>query len=178
MTILSSSSRISNRFGSATGDSQPSGPPQQVPRLSAPTVAEISSRLYAAYQVDGGSVRLAGCTIEPQPIVHAGGCCNGIAIELFLLPTGEAIDAPTIDELGLRDTLPVDRAFRINAEAAEQLTAMGRQCVAAECRKLGCEIESNTGFVKIIWTCWAAGKLRFTIGSEFVELPFADWASR
>ncbi len=32
--------------------------------------------------------------------------------------------------------------------------------------------------MNIIWSHWAAGKLRFTIGNEFVELPFADWASR
>jgi hypothetical protein len=149
-----------------------------MPSRSAPSVAELSARLYAAYQVDGGSVRLAGCTIEPQPIVHAGGQCNGNAIELFLLPSGEALDASAIDELDLRNPVPVDRAVRIAAEAAEQLTNLGRQAVAADCRKLGREIEANTGFVKIIWTRWAAGKLRFTIGGEFVELPFANWASR
>ncbi len=149
-----------------------------MPSRSAPSVAELSARLYAAYQVDGGSVRLTGCTIEPQPIVHAGGRCGGSAIELFLLPSGEVLDAGTIDELGLRDTAPVDRAFRITADTAEQLTTMARQAIAAECRKLGREIEANTGFVKIIWTRWAAGKLRFTIGGEFVELPFANWASR
>jgi hypothetical protein len=178
MTILSSSSRTLGRFGSTAGTPRPIGPPQLMPSRPVPSVAELSARLYAAYQVDGGSVRLAGCTIEPQPIVYAGGQCNGNAIELFLLPSGEALDAGFIDELGLRNPVPVDRAVRIAAEAAELLTSLGRQTVAAECRKLGREIEANTGFVKIIWTRWAAGKLRFTIGAEFVELPFADWASR
>ena len=27
-----------------------------------------------------------------------------------------------------------------------------------------------------MWCRWAAGKLRFNIGEQFVELPFADWA--
>ena len=78
----------------------------------------------------------------------------------------------------MRDTTAVDRAIRIHPAAAEQLIALGPQAVAAECRKLGGGIEPNTAFVEIIWLHRAAGKLRFTIGSEFVELPFADWAGR
>src|SRR5436190_4710574 len=175
---ISSPTRSFTRRGGVVGASHHVGPAQQVPRQLAPSVAELSARLYAAYRIDGGSVRLAGCTIEPQPIVQAGARCNGNAIEVYMLPTGEALDANTIDELGLRDLVPADRAIRIAPAAAEQLTALGRQSVAAECRKLGREIDANTGFVNIIWSHWAAGKLRFTIGNEFVELPFADWASR
>ncbi len=62
---------------------------------------------------------------------------NGNAIEVYVLPTGNALDANTIDELGLRDLEPADRVIRIAPAAAEQLTALGRQTVAAECRKRG-----------------------------------------
>ena len=42
----------------------------KMPRKPAPNVAELSARLFAAYAIDGGSIRLAGCTLEPVPIVH------------------------------------------------------------------------------------------------------------
>src|SRR5262249_53397322 len=42
----------------------------KMPRKPAPNVAELSARLFAAYTIEGGSVRLAGCTLEPVTIVH------------------------------------------------------------------------------------------------------------
>src|SRR5262249_9552861 len=42
----------------------------KMPRQPAASVADLSARLYRAYTIDGGQVRLAGCTLEPQPILH------------------------------------------------------------------------------------------------------------
>jgi len=165
----------------------------KMPRKPAPNVAELSARLFAAYAIDGGSIRLAGCTLEPVPIVHVQGKWRGAAeesgsavnvvrlspstapvmasetaIELYLTACGEMLDASTIAELGLGDLVKIEKPPKLKKAEYERLVQLARQHVA------GVTDEQ----IEIVWCRYAAGKLRFTIGQEFVELPFADWAVR
>ncbi len=166
---------------------------QRMPRCPAPSVAELSARLYAAYTVDGGGMRLAGCTLEPQPIAHARGRClkqqsdagavEEQAIEMFLTATGEPLDAATIADLGLSNLVAAEKPPRLAAEEVERLMAIGRQAIESRCQQLGGALVSSDVAVDgvevdIVWCRWAAGKLRFNIGEQFVDLPFADWAAR
>jgi len=57
-------------------------------------------------------------------------------------------------------------------EEVVRLTEMGRRALQERCQT------TETALIEIVWHRWAAGKLRFTIGNEFVEVPFADWAAR
>ncbi len=166
---------------------------QRMPRLPAPTVAEISSQLYAAYTVEGGMMRLAGCTLEPQPIVHAKGRCLKSAdgrgavgeesIELFLMASGDELDAAMISDLGLGDLIAAEKPPRLSDAETERLVEVGRQAIESRCRQLGGAIVSTNELpdgveIEIVWCRYAAGKLRFAIGEQFVELPFAEWAMR
>ena len=119
---------------------------QRMPRQPAPSVAEISSLLYAAYTVEGGNVRLAGCTLEPQPIVHATGRClqhrpDGTVseqpIELFLTAAGNLLSAATVSDLGLNNLIAAEKPPRLDAGETERLAAIGRQAVEARCKDLG-----------------------------------------
>jgi len=169
----------------------------KMPRKPAPNVAELSARLFAAYTIEGGSVRLAGCTLEPVTIVHVkarssrateaelaaksatvnvvrmDASCTAVAsseepVELYLDGSGEMLDAATTLALGMGDLVTIDKPPRLAREEHERLLEMARQYAG----------RLDDLQVEIIWCRFAAGKLRFTIGSQFVELPFADWAVR
>jgi hypothetical protein len=129
------------------------------PRAAAPTVAELSARLYAAYEIANGSVRLAGCTLEPQPVLH----CDG----KFFTATGEQLSDAMINELGLADLIVDNKPPRVAAEDIERWTAGAKQAT-----------KTDASDFEIVWPRWAAGKLKFAIGEQSVELPFADWAAR
>jgi hypothetical protein len=197
MAVFSSNSNVEPLADgqSATLVAEDSGRPAiaaKMPRNPAPNVAELSARLFAAYAIDGGSIRLAGCTLEPVPIVHVRGKCGGAAggnsavnvvrmgpssapiavsettTELYLSASGETLDAPTIAQLGLDDLVSIDKPPRLKKAEYERLLELARQYVA----------DAGDEQIEIIWCRYAAGKLRFSIGQEFVELPFADWAVR
>src|SRR5215471_4247569 len=84
MAVLSPNLNVENaadREGAVTEENAVSRPAiaAKMPRKPAPNVAELSARLFAAYAIDGGSIRLAGCTLEPVPIVHLKGGSRGAA---------------------------------------------------------------------------------------------------
>jgi len=170
-----------------SGVSRP-GIAAKMPRKGAPNVAELSARLFGAYTIDGGSIRLAGCTLEPMPIVHVKGAADSgaavaevrlsssktsiaeteEAIDLYLNASGEKLDASTIASLALDELVTIDKPPKLKKAEHEHLVQLARQHVA----------DAADEQIEIIWCRYAAGKLRFTIGPEFVELPFADWAVR
>jgi hypothetical protein len=155
----------------------------KMPRTPTPNVAELAARLYAAFQVDGGSMKLAGCTLEPQPIVHVVPQQPATVVEmdrsqspaismsdekeLFLTADGEVLDQRLVAELGLNDLAAFDKPPRLEKSELDRLTDIGRQY---------CKDDASQ--VEIVWCRFAAGKLRFTIGEQFADLPFADWAAR
>jgi hypothetical protein len=164
----------------------------KMPCKPAPNVAELSARLFAVYTIDGGSIRLAGCTLEPVPIAHlqvkgsgaadesaavsvvrlspsiAPVAVSEMATDVYLSASGEMLDATTIADLGLGDLVTFDKPPKLKKAEAERLVELARQHGAAAADEQ----------IEIVWCRYAAGKLRFTIGQEFVELPFADWAVR
>jgi hypothetical protein len=169
----------------------------KMPRKPAPNVAELSARLFAAYTIDGGSICLAGCTLEPVPIVHVKGTSHGGAhkaaadnlpavnvvrlsstltpvasseatTDIYLSSSGAMLDASTIAELGFDDLVKIDQPPKLKKEERERLVGLAGRYGA----------RSADEHLEIIWCRYAAGKLRFTIGQEFVELPFSDWAVR
>src|SRR5215471_4111693 len=137
----------------------------KMPRTPTPNVAELAARLYAAYQVDGGNMKLAGCTLEPQPIVHvmprqattivemdraqSPAISMSDEKELFLTAGGEVLDQRLVAELGLNDLAPVDKAPRLEKRELDRLMEIGRQY---------CKDDSSQ--VEIVWCRFAAGKLR------------------
>ncbi|HEY2882926.1 MAG TPA: hypothetical protein VGJ15_10840 [Pirellulales bacterium] len=170
----------------------------KMPRQPAPSVADLSARLYRAYAVDGGQVRLAGCTLEPQPILHIeisgnpsdnAAISNGhgdadraaattvelkssqpvhiehqISAELFLTADGKRLDNATIESLGLRDLIRLEKPPRLTVEELDCLLAVARSA-------------APRGKIEIVWCRYAAGKLRFTIDEQSAEQSFADWAA-
>src|SRR5262245_14571625 len=136
---------------------------QRMPRITCPTVAELSARLYSAYQVEDGSVRLAGCTLEQIPIVRVTAANQERDVALFLTSTGERLGEATIADLGLKDLVRCDRPPRLTAKEQADLDEAGRRALEQYCRRSGTKLSPETIKLEIVWCRWAAGKLRFSI---------------
>src|SRR5262249_49674760 len=95
LVFRESGASIASDAGAATEHSGVSRPAiaTKMPRKGTPNVAELSARLFAAYTIDRGSIRLAGCTLEPVPIVHVKGASHsGAAVaEVRLSPSTTSI---------------------------------------------------------------------------------------
>jgi hypothetical protein len=168
----------------------------KIPRQPAPSVAELSAKLYAAYTIDGGNVRLAGCELQPRPILHRilpatsvsandktpnsaavieiksspnSAVHAGRQIEQFVTLLGQPLDATTVADLGLNDLIKLDKPQRLSSEETR---------LVAELLRPSSHSENAADAAEIVWCRFASGKLRFTIGEQFVDLPFADWAAR
>mgnify|MGYP007073179983 FL=1 len=72
-------------------------PPQQPEHVS-----EISQRLFSAYTIDGGSVHLAGCTLEDRWVVRfVRSSANDANAELVIGPDGRELASELRHELGM-----------------------------------------------------------------------------
>jgi hypothetical protein len=155
-----------------------------LPNRQSPSVSELSTRLYAAYEVQGGNVRLAGCALELRPIVHLTALCRASAaeaaqpLELFLGDDGLPLEANIAEELNLADFVAGDRPTRFPSSMLNDLVDRARWLLAENCREAGSKLDDATIETEIFWRRFAEGKLRFTIGDQSVVTTFADWADR
>jgi hypothetical protein len=171
--------------------SQPTGVVVKTPRRGWPSVTELSTRLYAAYTVEGGGVHLAGCTLEPQLVASIHGECRisgtgqgeaegapgSQTISRFVTAQGEVLDDETAGLLGLRDLVVAEKPPRLLPSELARCKEFARSVLARECRKAGGELVEDSIGEEMIWCRRAAGKLRFSIGGKSADLAFDDWAA-
>lgn len=170
--------------GPAHPIAEPDGLRHHLPRRQSLSVSELSARLYAAYEVVGGSVRLAGCALEPRPIVHlkaevrASGAPTTTPLELFVGDDGQPLADGLVAELGIDDCVGATKPPRFASATLSRLVDQARWMFAERCREIGQELEIESVEAEIIWCRFAEGKLRFTIADRSSDLPFAQWAER
>lgn len=137
-----------------------------VPAGVALSVQPIAGKLFAAYQVDGGHIQLAGCQLEDH-LVCLAAWSDGTTSQHTA--HGEQLPEALLARLGV-DALD----HRQNADdfsvddAAWALTAI---CSLAE------RSESALRRVTLVQCRHANGKVRFTIGNVSADLPFSGWTS-
>jgi hypothetical protein len=167
---------------SRAADSQ--GVRHLLPRGQSPSVSELAARLYAAYEVVGGGVQLAGCALELRPIVHIEGRSRATAtgfwkpVELFLGDDGLPVESSVQSQINPGEFVYGDRPTRFPAATLNQLTERASWLLAENCREAEDELDAESAEIEVIWRRFAEGKLRFSIGEAVVEIPFADWADR
>lgn len=134
-------------------------------------VHELTDRLFAAYTLDEGQVRLAGCHLEevpflrftylddsdPQWVQH-----HSVAIDGGEIPDNLAT------ELGLNELLPL---------AGPHCQSLRSDIDATIASYLASSDSPHPLGRTIIVTRWATGKLQFDLGSQTVTVPFAGWAT-
>jgi hypothetical protein len=119
----------------------PADQPQSVP--------EITSRLFPAYRVEGGSVRLAGCTLEDRLVLRMtfrlrleGLEPRDELFEVQIAGNGQPLDEAAAAQLGLQSLVRMERPPRIDESDFEWLIETGlelgdRRRTEAEERAMG-----------------------------------------
>lgn len=150
-----------------------------VPRGQPENVPQIAQRLFPAYTIDGGRIHLAGCTLEERLFARLRYQQGEAAVGAYVDSDGQELDPGQAEALGLVDLVPLEkpspqagpqlaRFLTLVAPALEEHDAALRQKPAGGRGKLLS--------ITLVWCKFAEGKLRFTLGEESVDLPFADWA--
>jgi hypothetical protein len=160
-------------------------------------VYQLSGRLFSAYRVEGGSVRLGGCILEDRRFVQFsyrlrtdGPHSRDERIHQVLDPTQQYAAAELVQQLRLNDVAPLCAPPRVNPRDYVRMVAAAQRLGQAQRETLlrGKAASLTNGQsddpvdvqllnMTFIWCKFAEGKLCFEIGEETLELPFAGWAS-
>ena len=151
-----------------------------VPQGQTVSVSELTSRLFEAYTVENGSVRLGGCRLEDRPLLRytyvIGSGTSPSAARLahvYASPDRRPIDDSLLSALGARELAPLDdRPPRVQDADALRWLDFGKQHapVVADGE------QADLLLVTVVWCKYAQGKLRFAIGDSRVETDFHGWA--
>ena len=168
MSELGSALLSALRGKSRLANARPTADPQ--------SVHEITGRLYAAYQVEGGHAHLGGCELENRPFLRLTFCDPQRPQEVwhrFVGPGGEPVDEELCRRLHLDQVSVCEgRRPRLAARERDRLLQAGQDlCRAAEA---GREPLLET----IVWCHFVRGKLTFEIGEATTDLAVSGWAQQ
>jgi len=144
-----------------------------VPLDQPESVAQIVQRLFPAYEVQGGRVHLAGCSLEERLYVRMRCRWNGHVLDLYTDADGNQVEPDLIETLGLGTVRGV------NGPPPGMAGAMARFLTHHVPRlrdRFPSDADVSFCSAVALWCKHVQGKLRFTIRQESVELPFSGWA--
>ncbi|GMQ80121.1 MAG: hypothetical protein BMS9Abin04_065 [Planctomycetia bacterium] len=164
----------------AQGDRDRSGAVHARPRQQPANVHEISDRLFSAYQVDGGTVHLAGCCLEDRPLLRLTyrSADGGSLWHRFLDENGRQIDAELVARLHLNDLVPTetrDLPGQPHPDIRHLLAVAARHEEPAAGGTSGRPAAERVART-LVWCRFAQGKLQFTLGPATAEQTFSGWA--
>ena len=147
--------------------------PQLAPAEQPTSVHEIAERLFPAYSVSDGSIRLAGCSLEDRFFVRVTFDFAENSREAFFDADGNIVSLPTVHSLGLTRTKVLPRP---PADASHLVGRIVESAGKWARRESIASAPPRQMDVAVIWCKYARGKLRFSIHGSVVDLPFSDWA--
>jgi hypothetical protein len=136
-------------------------------------VAQIAQRLFPAYRVDGGRIHVAGCTLDERLYARLRYQAGQTVVGIFVDSDGQELSATEAEALGLIEITPLPKPPATGSMALARFIA---HVVPGLERRTVNNQHGELVSVTLVWCKFAEGKLRFTIGEESVDLPFADWA--
>jgi hypothetical protein len=144
------------------------------------SVPEITTRLFQAYTVQGGSARLGGCSLEDRPLLRytysigrTGSDLGPRLVHVYASPDGRPIDEDLLSALGARELAPVSgRPPRVSSTERVRWRNFGEQHAPIAADGEQCEFLLAT----TIWCKYAQGKVLFEIGENRAETEFQGWA--
>ncbi len=146
--------------------------PCAVPRADVQRVSELASYLYQPYHVDGGTVRLAGCTLENRfffRVTNIKESDGSVSLShAWFDAEGNRVEPEVRSVLGLEELVCPARPIP-------------RQAIPRPPKELGPADAGDTDteseiVVAAVAVKWATGKLEFVHQSRSVFVEFAGWA--
>lgn len=134
------------------------------------SVHQITERLFSAYQVEGGSVRLAGCTLDDRLFIRLD-FSEDPPRSLFFNEQLRVVGPDLIEQLGMNRLVALAAPPRLCRRELEEACAA---ILSMQNMKLGRRFQPSA--ITAIWPKYAEGRLVFDIGGRTVELAFAGWA--
>lgn len=135
------------------------------------SVHQLTGRLFDAYRVDGGSVRLAGCTLDDRLFLRCDYNNESPPRSLFLDERLQPVRPELVGELGM------DHVVVLASPPKRCQEDLDRICAALHERSgLAEAAAGGMPVVTAVWVKFAEGRLRFDIGEQATELAFAGWA--
>jgi hypothetical protein len=152
------------------------------PRGQPVSIHELASALFAPYRVEGGSVRLSGCSLEDQPLlrytygVRSRDADGGLRLEhVYASPQQQAIEDDLLAALRVNDLTPlVARPPRLPDEQVAAWLAHGER----QTPRLAGDRRADFLLTTVIWCKRASGKLLFELGESSAERSFDLWAQQ
>ncbi|MEX2188699.1 MAG: hypothetical protein WD875_17960, partial [Pirellulales bacterium] len=148
-----------------------------VPARQPASAGEIAERLLPVYRVEGGRIRLSGCSLEDRAFfrIYArspAGSRPQRFVEWTIDADGRRVDAQVAAPLGLDDIAAMTgRPPELPAAAVAELTNLAEQGATAAHGPL--EIVAAA----LLWCKWASGRLRIEFPTTCAEIRFSDWAA-
>lgn len=172
-----------SRFGKwLLGQLKAAGPALHTrPRGEPMSVGDIMSRMFAAYEVEGGNTHLAGCELSDHPFVRLSFASDdGQTVhDVFVAPDGSTVGDDLVQQLGLDDVTSIrgDTPPRLDAGALRSLVAAGRRIAVKQASRRDPDATvAEPLAVTVIWIRHADGHLQFTIGESSATQSFSGWA--
>lgn len=160
-------------------------PPDDAPRAELPgvthavpldqpgSVAQIVQRLFPAYQVEGGRVHLAGCTLEERLFLRLRCRFNGHVVDLYSDAEGNQLEPESVGTLGLDSIRP---AAGPSPGGAAMLSRFLDCFLPRLQERFPAGAELTLCSAMAVWCKFVQGKLRFSIGEHSTDLAFSGWA--
>ncbi len=137
-------------------------------------VSDLAQRLLREYRAEGGTVHLAGCTLDELPVIRLPVVFGGRDVYRIFGSSdelGREVDDPLFYQLGLSRLVAADRPNTVSPREEGRLLA--RAAAAAADMGQGQPVGQAD---KIVWCKYARGKIQFTIGELVSQIPFGGWA--
>lgn len=152
------------------------------PKDQPASVHEIADAIFSAYRIDGGSVHLAGCSLDDRPFLRmtyfgAPGGDEPLCHQ-YLDAEGEPVPDQLVTRLHLDNLVPLAPAevAARHSDEVEKLKAVSRR-TSEDWRRAQNGRTIAPAATTAVWCKFAEIKLQFTIGEATADLAFRGWAS-
>jgi len=152
--------------------SDPCPPVHVAPAEQPANVAEIAEMLFPAYTVNDGRVSLAGCALEDRLLLQLVYEHGGQRLEVDLNAEGKEVDGQPFCLDREMNFVPLTDPLNLGEADWQRLLAAGSRL--AEDR-LPSGANAHLVSCRAIWYKHVDGKLRFSIGTASIDLPFSGW---
>ena len=146
--------------------------PHYAPVDQPTSVHQIAARLFPAYTVDDGTLHLAGCSLEDRLFVRLDFSRDSFQTAIHVDRDGNEVGGELVDMLGMTETAKTSVPPDFLPNQTDRPVECGIQIAQRRWADLGAgDLASTT----LLWCKRVEGKLRFTFGEHWVDLPFSGW---